>query len=165
MERFISMSITGLLAFYVLVYIADCDIKKILRICFVLFVWSLFLIFGFQSAYPSEVRQGSYVCWYGPASMDQIHGRKYGDYTYRGERIDWQANTCASYSFKQGTKLRIWYKKRYVDVTVTDKGGHRRPEQHFKPIILELTPAAFKVLSPLKSGKLKVKIIKLDRKG
>lgn len=121
----------------------------------------------FSTAHASEVdmrsalREGSYVCWYANKSYgDYIHA---SDYNHKGEKIDWEGYTCASYSFPIGTRLKIIHKNKSVIVTVNDKGGHKDPTKHKRPIICELTPAAFRALTSLREGKVKVKIVKVEK--
>ena len=128
-----------------------------------IFIIFLTLFISVNTYADDNIRQGSYVVWYGNVEHgDRIHGNRYGDYNFRGEKIDWNGYTAASYSFKQNTKVRIFYKNRYIDIIINDKGGHKNPQRHRKPIILELTPRAFKDLTGnLKLGKVKVRVIKL----
>ncbi|MGZ5506650.1 MAG: septal ring lytic transglycosylase RlpA family protein [Limisphaerales bacterium] len=77
-----------------------------------------------------------------------------------GKPYNPDALTCASWHYPLGTKLHITHDKRSVTVQVTDRGGRNRWYQLGKTI--DLTPAAFSKLAPVKTGSIQIKIRRAD---
>lgn len=63
--------------------------------------------------------------------------------------------TCASNCWALGTRLRVRYGDRTVDVTVTDRMARRFPQR------IDLSKAAFLKLSPLMPGVITVGVLRL----
>jgi len=66
------------------------------------------------------------------------------------------AMTCATNDWPLGTKLRVRFNDRTVDVVVTDRMAPR-----FKKVRIDLTTSAFRRLSPLTPGLLPVGVTRL----
>ncbi len=91
----------------------------------------------------------SFTCtWYG----DALHG----NYTKSGEIFDKNKLTCASNHFKIGTRLKITNIEngKSVIVKVNDTGA-------FKDENIDLSEGAFKRISDLKKGRIKILIKKI----
>ncbi len=121
-------------------------IRRRLVFCFV-----LFLLVGAACTPPMYVRHPvapgdtyfSWITWYG----DGFSGRP----TASGEPYDPAQYTCAAAGFPFGTLLEIrdMDTGKAVVVRVTDRPGDR---------VVDLTPAAFKALSPEQKGRLRGKV-------
>lgn len=82
------------------------------------------------------------VCsWYGET----------GQKTASGEPYDTSALTCASNRFKFGTRLRVTAGGRSVVVRVNDRTSPKHDR-------LDLSPAAFKKLSDLRTGLIEAEV-------
>lgn len=82
-----------------------------------------------------------------------------GVFTANGEKYDESAFTCARRSRKWGTKFKVTNKETGLSVilTLNDYGPERGPTA--KGVIIDLTPAAFKVLgAKKKQGKMEVEV-------
>jgi rare lipoprotein A len=99
-----------------------------------------------------------HTCWFDRATWygESWRGRKMAN----GKPYNPDALTCASWSYKLGTELRISNGRRSVIVEVTDRGGKNRWYQFGKTI--DLTPAAFAKLAPLKTGSIQINIHRAD---
>lgn len=86
--------------------------------------------------------------WYGESwrGKNMANGKPYNP----------DALTCASWSYQLGTTLRITHNGHSVTVQVTDRGGKNRWYQFGKTI--DLSPAAFSKLAPLRTGSIKIQI-------
>ena len=93
-----------------------------------------------------------WVCtWYG--------GNFHGNHTYSGEIFDKNGMTCASNYFEMGTILKVTNieNQKSVVVRVTDKGA-------FTGKKIDLSEGAFKKISILQRGVLKIVIKVLKKK-
>jgi len=93
-----------------------------------------------------------WVCtWYG--------GNFHGNHTYSGEIFDKNRMTCASNYFEMGTILKVTNveNQKSVIVRVTDKGA-------FTGKKIDLSEGAFKKISKLQIGVLKIVIKVLKKK-
>jgi len=82
---------------------------------------------------------------------DYYIGRK----TANGDIFCQDKFTCASNDYPFGTILRVFYKRKYIDVRVNDRMVDSG--------VIDLSKSAFLLLAPLKVGRLyhiKIKIIK-----
>jgi len=86
-------------------------------------------------------------------------GRFHGNYTYSGEIFDKNRMTCASNHFEMGTILKVTNveNQKSVIVRVTDKGA-------FTGKKIDLSESAFKKISKLQIGVLKIVIKVLKKK-
>lgn len=86
-------------------------------------------------------------------------GNFHGNYTYSGEIFDKNGMTCASNDFEMGTILKVTNaeNQKSVIVRVTDKGS-------FTGKKIDLSEGAFKKISALERGVLKIVIKVLKRK-
>lgn len=109
----------------------------------------LLLIALIANAAPATKRLGV-ASWY-VDSNDNV-------WTASGAVFDPNALTCASYSYPLGTRLRVTdpQSKRSVVVQVNDLGPAKRLGR-----LIDLTPAAFRRLAPLKNGLILVDVEKL----
>ena len=83
---------------------------------------------------------------------DQYEGRAMANgKAFRQDRL-----TCATNDWPLGTKLRVRYNERTVDVVVTD-----RMHPRFSKVRIDLTTSAFRRLSPLTPGILPVAVTRL----
>lgn len=94
--------------------------------------------------------QAHTATWYG----GKFHGRM----TASGERYNQNALTCASNQYKFGTRLKVTNKAngKSVICRVNDRGGFGK-----YGVALDLSKGAFKKISPLSQGKIKVTIRRL----
>ena len=99
-----------------------------------------------------------HFCWFDRATWygETWRGRKMAN----GKPYNPDAFTCASWDYPLGSNLRITHEKRSVMVQVTDRGGKNRWYQFGKTI--DLTPAAFTRLAPLKTGTVQISIHRAD---
>lgn len=114
---------------------------------------ALFLLFFLLAAAPSH---GAVASWYG----EEHRGRLMAN----GERFDPDRMTCASWFYPLGTKLKVqwdgWSQgDRWVIVTVTDRGPHRRLVRQGRTI--DLSRAAFDRIGRLELGLIPVRIVRL----
>lgn len=87
----------------------------------------------------SPVNAGSTTATY---YSDYFNGRKMAN----GRRFNQAAMTAAHPSLRLGTRIRVRHKKRAITVTVTDRCR----------CTLDLSKRAFRILAPLKKGRIKV---------
>lgn len=90
--------------------------------------------------------------WYG----ESWRGRKMAN----GKPYNPDALTCASWDYRLGTTLRISRGEKSVVVQVTDRGGKNRWYQFGETI--DLTPAAFSKLAPLRTGSIQIRVKSRD---
>jgi len=76
-----------------------------------------------------------------------------------GRPFNPDALTAASWNYPLGTKLKVVYGNKSVQVDVTDKGGARAFMQFGK--VVDLSHAAFAKLEKPAVGSIRVKIIKV----
>lgn len=102
--------------------------------------------FGHQPAPEAEVRViASYY-------SDQYVGKAMAN----GKPFDQAKLTCATNDWPLGTKLRVRYNERTVDVVVTD-----RIHPRYSKVRIDLTTSAFRRLSPLTPGILPVAVTRI----
>lgn len=96
-------------------------------------------------------QQSGKASWYG----NHHHGRKSAD----GSIFNEWGMTCASNTYKMGTRLKVTNLEngKAVTVRVTDTGGFTKLGR-----IIDLSKGAFQKLAPLSRGIIKVLVEKVD---
>lgn len=92
--------------------------------------------------------QTGIASWYGAESAGKI--------TASGEAYNPRGATAASWNYPFGTRLRVWYLNRHVDVRVNDRGPARCLRR-----LIDLSEASFSALADTKLGLIPVTIEKI----
>ena len=117
------------------------------------FTCSSILLLGL-CGFIEAVETSGQASWYSKASC-QKEGTS-GVKTASGKVFDENADTCASWFYPFGTKLRVTYKNKSVIVVVTDRGPSKKLVA--KGRIIDLSKGAFEKLAPLSKGVIQVTI-------
>ena len=104
-------------------------------------------------AQPAWAQEG-YATYYTKASC-QREGTS-GVWTASGEEYDEQALTAALPRRDWGGSYRVCHADKCVVVRHNDYGPGKKPRA--RGVVIDLTPAAFKLLSPLSEGKISVTV-------
>ncbi len=125
------------------------------------------LIVGILSAWlllsSAQAQESGWATYYTKESCQR--GGLSGVYTASGEVFDESAPTCARRSHRFGSKYIVTNIETGESVIVrhNDFGPERR--LYKKGYIIDLSPAAFKKLAPLKKGRIKVRVSPVANNG
>lgn len=102
----------------------------------------------------SAAAQEGYATWYSVGSC--LREGTSGVWTASGEPMRDDALTCAMWNVPFGTMLRVSAGSRSVICKVNDRGPGRGARA--RGVVVDLSPAAFSELAPLRRGKIAVNV-------